>query len=119
MGLKRSKATGGERSVAVLLQDYGAEVKELRALCVTQGLPMNYDDHDDIFFLRFLLSWGSVDASAKAVSDNFQYRQQHSSWLPKQGASRLPLPSLLLNCSDSARCLSIRASQVFACAITS
>lgn len=100
MGRKKGKATCGQRSVALLLQEHGAEVRELRALCVAQGLPVNHKEHDDIFFLRFLLSWGTVDAAAKAVAANFEYRQQNSSWLPQPGASLLPtLPSSFSLCS--------------------
>lgn len=83
---KHAKDTKGERSIAALLDTYGDEVSQIKQKCVAKGLPLEPDVHDAIFFLRYLLSWGIVDASVKAVEDTFAYMEANREWFPKRGA---------------------------------
>mmetsp|Transcript_11386 Transcript_11386/g.23041 ORF Transcript_11386/g.23041 Transcript_11386/m.23041 type:complete len:296 (-) Transcript_11386:2091-2978(-) len=93
--MKKEVNTNGERDVDILLEKFRNEVEEIRKGCLESGLDLREDlGYDEIFLLRFWLSWGSVLAAVNAVQEVLQFRENHAWRLAKRIPGRDPLDEL-------------------------
>lgn len=64
-----------ERDVSELIKRHRKEIDELQKLTAQSGVGYDAAEHDDLFFLRYVLSNGSAAKSIDAVKFTIEYRK--------------------------------------------
>ena len=62
--------------ISQLLLEHSIEIKKLQTLCPPPTIPDPYCLHDDLFFLRYILSFTTAEKAQEAVEYTYKFRME-------------------------------------------